>query len=127
MIDVDAALWVEFEANTKHCVGLIETARDIGQNCKPATVLHDLARRASVPAFVVLYSLTSSGNPADPQQRDIDKFRVRRVAPVLDDRWTTMTPHEYAVFLLRLRKEGGQRLMEQAWWLDMQQYALPGF
>ena len=38
MIDLDASLYVEYDDGTKEPLALIETAQDIGQAFKPATV-----------------------------------------------------------------------------------------
>jgi hypothetical protein len=105
MIDVDAALFIEYHDETKEPVALIETAIDVGQPMKPTTVLKRLAKRCTpvVPAFCVLYTQSEFANPADPGASDILEFRVRRVWPEPETVWMKKTPEEYAEFLLKLR------------------------
>lgn len=102
MIDVDASLYVEYDDETKEPVALIETARDVGQAFKTATVLRGLARRADIPAFVVLYKVGESMNPADPTCEDIESFRVQRLWPNRT-RWHVLTPQRWSEALLRIR------------------------
>ena len=66
MIDLDAALHVEYDDGTKALVALIETALDIGQRFKSATVTMRLAMLSVLPCYCVLYSYSKSPNPADP-------------------------------------------------------------
>src|SRR5258706_16477069 len=63
MIDLDGALYVEFDGRTSEPLALIETAIDLGQSRKVASVTRRLAQRASVPAYVVLYRLSRASNP----------------------------------------------------------------
>jgi hypothetical protein len=79
MIDLDAALYVEYDDRSREPLALIETARDVGQDHKPATVTRNLARRARVPAFVLLYRLSQDRNPADPRYRDVAGLRLKRL------------------------------------------------
>jgi hypothetical protein len=51
MIDLDGALFVEYDGGTKKPLALIETARDVGQAYKCATVTANLARRARLPCY----------------------------------------------------------------------------
>ena len=81
MIDLDASLFVEYDDQTKEPVALIETARDVGQAFKAATVTARLAKRAGLPAYVVLYTPASNLNPSDQEWQDISRFRVRRLWP----------------------------------------------
>jgi hypothetical protein len=106
MIDVDVALWVEYDDRTKEPLALVETARDNGQDVKPATVLKRLAKRCGsppLPAYIVLYRLSGTLNPAAPEYQDIDQFRVRRIWPEPETTWTTYTPEKWALRLLELR------------------------
>jgi len=105
MIDIDASLFVEYDDGTKEPIALIETAMDRGQDIKPATVTKNLARRCSpeIRAYIVLYKVSQSDNPADPTAKDIDGFRVRRIWPEPETPWKTMTPSEWAHILVKIR------------------------
>lgn len=114
MIDLDAALYCEFDMATCEPLALIETAADVGQAKKVATVTKRLAQRAQVPAYIALYHPTDGANPADPTQRDIDRFRIRRLWPRPETQWRTLTPAEWAVALLRIRGWAAARLDQEA-------------
>jgi hypothetical protein len=103
MVDVDVSQWVECDDGDKEPLVLIETAMDRGQDIKPATVMRRLAVRAKLHAFVVLYRLSGSPNPADPRVRDIDRFRMQRIWPHPETSWTILTPQEYARRLYAIR------------------------
>jgi len=103
MIDVDHVIYVEYDNDTKEPVALIEEARDIGQSYKCATVTQSLARKANLPALLVLWTAGESPNPAAPHLPDIEQFRVKRLWPAPESQWRTLTPQEYADMLLRLR------------------------
>lgn len=103
LIDLDAALYVEYDDETKEPLALIETARDIGQSHKTASVTLRLAQRADLPCYVVLYTLSDAPNPADSNWLDISKFRVMRLHPKPEKRWRTLTPQEWADGLLKIR------------------------
>lgn len=105
MVDVDVSLWVEYDDSTKEPLALIETAMDRGQTMKPATVTKRLAQRCypTLPAYILLYRLAETPNPADPQQPDIDQFRIRRIWPKPDAAWQTLTPQQWAEKLCELR------------------------
>ena len=103
MIDLDASLYVEFDHEDKEPLALIEVARDVGQAHKAATVVRRLAKRAKLPAYVVLYRPGEQANPADPQQPDIEAFRVRRLWPKPENTWRDLTPAEYAGGLVQIR------------------------
>lgn len=105
MIDLDASLYVEYDDGDKEPLALIETARDVGQAYKPATVTLRLAQRACLPCYVVLYSLSDLPNPADPQWMDIDSFRVRRLNPPSPCGWQIVTPEKWALHLRRMRRD----------------------
>lgn len=106
MIDMDAALYVEYDDGTKEPLVLIETAIDRGQPWKPATVTKALARRCvpTVPAYVLLYKLSPTRNPADPNWFDIEAFRVRRIWPEPEQPFQRLTPDQWAQKLVELRK-----------------------
>ena len=110
MIDLDASLYVEYDDGTKEPIALIETARDVGQKYKCATVTTNLAKRAELPCFVVLYSLSSDKNPADTTWFDIESFRVKRLWPKPENDWRVMTPQEWADNLLKMREWSTQKL-----------------
>ena len=103
MIDIDVAVFHEYDDGTKEPVALVEVARDIGQNHKPATVTQRLAAKAKIPAYVVLYTLSDQMNPADKTCRDIQAFRVRLLSPYVTD-WLSMSPVEWANYLLQVRE-----------------------
>jgi hypothetical protein len=112
MIDVDVALWVEYDDATKEPLALIETAMDRGQDVKPATVTKRLAQRCypTLPAYILLYRLAATPNPADPEHLDIDQFRVRRLWPRPETLWQTLTPQEWAEKLLELRDWSARKI-----------------
>jgi hypothetical protein len=114
MIDLDGALYCEFDGSTSEPLALIETAIDHGQSGKAATVTRRLAQRAQLPAYVVLYHPAGSPNPADPSQEDIDRFRVRRLWPYPDATWRTLTPEEWANALVTIRAWSCKRLDVEA-------------
>ena len=112
MIDVDASLWVEYDDGNYEPIALIEIARDVGQPHKSSTVTKNLARRAGLLAYVVLYKVGNSENPAIPTISDISSFRVKCINPSerADIGWKPYTPQEYANFLVDLRKYSGMIL-----------------
>lgn len=110
MIDLDASLFVEYDDGTKEPLALIETAQDVGQTYKTATVTLKLAQKASLPCFVVLYSPSNDLNPADDKWPDILQFRVKRLWPKFEKEWRIFTPQEWAENLLRLRIWQAKRL-----------------
>lgn len=55
MIDLDGALYAEYDDRDREPLALIETARDVGQKTKACTVTARLAQRSGLPAYVVLY------------------------------------------------------------------------
>jgi len=104
MIDLDASIYVEYDNGIKDPLALIETAQDVGQIYKAATVTKKLAQRASLPCFVVLYTKSENQNPADNNWNDIDSFRVKRLWPKPEYQWRTVTPQEWSETLLKMRK-----------------------
>ena len=115
MIDLDAALFVEYDDRTKEPLALVETAMDRGQAWKPSTVTKALARRTVpiVPAYVLLYKLSDTPNPADPEWLDIVSFRWRRIWPEPETRFEVCTPQEWAEKLVFLRRWSAQRIDQQ--------------
>jgi len=114
MIDLDAALYVEYDGDSKQPLALIETARDVGQSHKPASVTVSLAKRARVPAYLLLYRPATTPNPADPRSPDIARFRIRRMWPRPERDWRTLTPGEWAKALLQIREWSTRRLDVEA-------------
>jgi hypothetical protein len=114
MIDLDASLYVEYDDGTKEPLALIETARDVGQKVKAASVTQKLAQRANLPSYVVLYTIGTECNPADPQWKDIIGFRVRRLWPNPSAIWVSVSPHWWAEHLLKLRKDIANKLDQEA-------------
>ncbi len=103
MIDVDAAIFLEYDDGTKEPMALVEVARDVGQDHKTATVTQTLAAKAKIPAYVVLYTLSDQANPADKTCCDIQAFRVRLLNPYVTA-WVLMSPVSWAKYLLRVRE-----------------------
>lgn len=114
MIDLDGALFCEFDGATSEPLALIETALDRGQSRKVATVTRRLAERARLPAYVVLYHPAGYCNPADPSQPDIDGFRVRRLWPCPEPTWRALNPLEWAEALLQIREWAAMRADAEA-------------
>lgn len=110
MIDIDASIWIESHDATKKPLVLIETAKDIGQDCKPSTILTNLAIRCDLPAYLVLYKVSERPNPADPTCKDIDAFRIKRLYPVPEHTFRTLTPAEWANGLIKAREHGLQKI-----------------
>lgn len=104
MIDLDCALYVEFDSHTREPLALIETALDVGQATKPASVTARLAARSGLPAYVVLYDADRLPNPADARYPDIKAFRVRRVWPAPEFGWRVLSPAQWAEALLQIRQ-----------------------
>jgi len=103
-IDLDCCIWVEYDEKTKIPLALIETAIDIGQKYKNATVTYNLSRMAKIPSYIVLYKISLNPNPSNPNYRDIESFRVRNLYP---DNWTLFqifTPKQWAERLLQFRQ-----------------------
>ena len=108
MIDLDASLYVEYDDGTKEPLALVETAIDVGQAYKTATVTKKLAERAGIPAFVLLYELADDPNPADCDFMDIKSFRAKVINwPFKEDPksfdWVKMDPEKWCRFLVWLR------------------------
>lgn len=114
MVDLDAALYVEYDDGSKEPLALIETARDTGQAYKSGTVIRNLAKRAGLPCYVVLYRCAENCNPAEPKYPDIKSFRVRRLWPMPEHSWRTVSPHDWANALLHIRSWAARRLEEPA-------------
>ena len=72
-IDLDL---LEYCRRCRQPLAFLELARDVGQAFKPTTVLERLAKKAEVPAFLIMYELLSQTNTTT-----IGDCRVRRVYP----------------------------------------------
>jgi len=114
MIDLDGALYVEFDHEDKEPLALIEVARDVGQRYKAATVVRRLAKRARLPAYLVLYRLSATPNPADPAHPDIDAFRVRRLWPKPESDFRALSPDQWARGLIEIRAWAACQLDREA-------------
>lgn len=114
MIDLDASLFVEYDDETKEPLVLIETARDVGQRFKPATVTARLAQMAGLPCYVLLYTCAEERNPADSRWQDIARFRIRRMWPHPESAWRTLAPKDWAKALVRIRTWATARLDQVA-------------
>ena len=96
MIDADVILYVEYDDATKEPLVLIEEARDVEQAWKPASVTQNLARKAALPAFTVLWTPSQEQqNPAAPGYPDIAGFRIKRIWPSPELSWSTLTPQQW--------------------------------
>lgn len=111
MIDMDG---VEYNCDTMQPVALVESARDIGQPNKSATVTVNLARMARITAYVLLYKTSDDKNPANPACFDIQQFRVKRLWPDPMRKWLTISPQQWAENLLAIRADGECHLDEIA-------------
>ena len=109
VIDLDASLYVEYDDGTQEPLALIETARDIGQSYKTATVTKKLAARAKLPAFVLLYTPADLPNPADDQWDDIRAFRAKMICP-REESWKDFTPDAWCKYLVSLREYTAKRV-----------------
>lgn len=110
MIDLDASLYVEYDDGTKEPLALIETAEDVDQPFKTATVTQKLAVLSGLPAFVLLYKKSPTKNPADAQWPDVAAFRVKRLWPHPNNEWRLCTPKQWADYLLLLRRLSAKQI-----------------
>lgn len=110
MVDQDVTLYLELDSLTREPLALVEVAVDVGQREKPVSSMARLAAKCGLPAYVALYKVSRSPNPADRRQRDIDGFRVRRVWPAPEHEWRSLTPTQWANGLLQIRSWSAARL-----------------
>lgn len=110
MVDIDCYLWIEYDDRSREPLALIETARDVGQDVKVATITRNLARRAGIAAYVALYRHADTANPAATTLPDIDAFRVKRLWPDPEWTWRTHTPRQWAERLLAMREYGASMI-----------------
>lgn len=114
MSDLDCVLFVETDSASREPLALVETARDVGQSWKGASVTLNLAKRAHIPAYVILYSCSSERNPANPTWPDIRRFRIKRLWPRPEHVWRNLSPSDWANALLRIRAWSAARHDQQA-------------
>lgn len=110
MVDQDVTLYLELESDTREPLCLVEVAIDVGQGEKPASSMARLAARANLPAFVVLYKIARSPNPADGRQFDIESFRIKRIWPAPENTWRVLSPEQWAKALLQIRSWSAARV-----------------
>ena len=114
MADIDAGMWIEYDypGGAIEPVMLIETKVDIGQESVSAEFLRALARRANVPAYIVLYTQSETFNPTAHYQNtpDIEMFRVRELYREHSFTWSYYSPREYIQLLTDTRNKEIQRL-----------------
>lgn len=116
MIDIDVSVYVEYDDKTKAPLAICELARDVGQAYKPATVTANLSKLCTsrcVPAYIVLYRLSDTPNPADGRCKDIAAFRVKRLWPDPERDFTELTPRQWAEQLLKIRRLYSKRIDEK--------------
>jgi hypothetical protein len=82
----------------------------VGQVCKPSTAITMLAKRARIPACLVLYARSEEDNPAGTRCRDLAGFRMRRLCPRAELAWRNAPPNEWAQALLQIRAWAARRL-----------------
>lgn len=114
MVDADCVLFLEYHERTKEPLALIEAAIDVGQEYKAATAITRLARRARIPAYLVLYQRSAEPNPADPRMADVSAFRIKRLYPRAEMTWRTVPPAQWAAAILRIRAWAARRLDVEA-------------
>lgn len=109
MIDIDAVYYVEYRDVDRMPIAIVETAIDVGQKYKPATVTTNIARywrngNNTLSAYCLLYKLADNQNPEYPMAKDIEYFRVRRLWPSpIDKDWKKIAPKAWARHLCELR------------------------
>lgn len=110
MIDLDVALYLEFDRRGYYPVALVEVAVDVGQDHKCASVTQNLARLSELPAVLLLYKLSPNPNPTQPEVNDIQGFRFKKLYPLPDDtEWRPLTVSQWINLLIRIRKMGADR------------------
>lgn len=75
-------------------LALVETAQDVGQPFKAATIMTRLARQASVEAYIVLYSKDGEA---------ISSFRIKRAWPTPTN-YFRLTPTQWHERIRRMRR-----------------------
>ncbi len=103
MIDIDGLIYAECHPGTFKPAALVELAQDRGQRHKSFKLVQELARRASLEAYVILYALSEVLNPTDFSCYDIKHFRIKQVCPKITD-FKQLTPAQWASCLVRIRQ-----------------------
>jgi hypothetical protein len=98
-IDIDG-----LEYDWKGPLFLFETALQTPRY-KTAAKMRELARLASIPAYLIRYDLKSELNPADPKWQDIEAFYIKKVWPPPTVDLGKVTPEQWAKELVKIRKE----------------------
>lgn len=116
-INTDQSFWIECHNKSFEPVAIFETACDFDQK-KNATAIRNLASgftRHELRAYTVFYRL---GNDIDPVTNEIEiiSLRVRREWPPVIDvpAQIIMTPSEWFLWLVKLRRFGVQQIITAA-------------
>lgn len=133
MIDLDHVFIEAKHPYDRPPVALVEVARvdwklsPDEQHPKSARITYQLGKAANVPVFLILYLVMGDWNPADPGVLDIAEFYVKEWYPIKSQKWSCMTPEEYAQFIfilrknhIRIKKNGHQLPLSPAF--DMSKY-----
>lgn len=110
MIDVDG---LEYCQRCRKPLAVIETARDVGQTVKPATVLAALAASAGISAYVLLYTVDEEAERNSQWDRCITQFRMKRAYPNPTE-YYIRTPQQVAEFLTGIHDAHSCRPQQQA-------------
>jgi len=95
---------------------MLNMPTNTGQEYKTATVTKQLANRANIPAFVLLYKISETcRNPSDENYYDIESFRYKSIGNVSpsgkpDYDWIYATPKEWANLLMKVRAYSAKNL-----------------
>lgn len=108
MIDID---WLEFCAQCKTNLFLVEAARGLRNTSKAAHQTARLAVAANIPAYVVLYEPSNQPCEDDARSRcrregcqhGVSAFRVRQIVPV-EGGWRDETSESFADFVLDIHR-----------------------
>ena len=79
MIDLDVVIYIEYEDSSKEPIAILETAVDVGQAYKSATVTAYMSKltKSKIPAYVLLYELSDDDNPVDALVvKTLSRFRL---------------------------------------------------
>lgn len=115
MIDIDG-LESCSKSRCRKPLLLVEAARDVGQDIKPATALVGLAAKADVPAVILLWTPSETWRPEPPhcecQERrrkvpgcdhGVAGFRARHIYPKSTP-WQRCTPEQIAAWIDSLHR-----------------------
>ncbi len=110
MIDLDSAVFIEWEDQFKEPIAIIEAARDNGQY-KHAWIIKRLAQKADIYGILLLYKLSKNKNPVDTRYYDIDGFKIKILHPKVDNDFIYYTPLEWAKSLVELRNFAKNKML----------------